>query len=269
MKQHYFPIAIALFVATPAWASHPPQSVYAPIDMAAQPAYVPDFAPVGHVFRHVHRHRAAHREVPARIRPEYRPAAPKPLGAVLEAAVRAFLVNPEGCQYGSPACPKIVTHRPRLLEGALTIGNSHYQFASGGNGWSIPLGTVRITPETVGSWGSRHGAIGLAEDTIYDPQLGRDREGIELHPASHMASAGCVVIDRSRWTEFKRKVMAMIEDAGQAFLHIGLNGAAITPTRASPLPPIIYIATKEREDEPRHRRVRYAHHHRRVHLAGA
>jgi hypothetical protein len=266
---YFISAALALFLVTPAFASrHPIEAQTVCIDVAATPSYAID-TPVKAIW-HARRHREARHEAPRRARPEIYYTAPSLIQAPVDAAMvalGAILGIPEGWEDGlSAPLPKVIQGRPKRLEGPLTIGDSTYEFASGGHGWSIPLGTVKITPEAVGSWGSRHGAIGLNNDSIYDPQLGRDREGIELHPASHMASAGCVVIDRSRWAEFKRQVLAMIEEAGQAFLHIGPNGAAITPTRVSPLPPVIYIATKERE-EPR-QRIHYAHRHH-VRLAGA
>jgi len=87
-----------------------------------------------------------------------------------------------------------------------------------GVGLSIFYGDLEITPEAIGSWGKRHHAIGLASDSIYDGQLGRDREGIEIHGSHHMESAGCVLVDPSVFEELRHAIIAMTDDAGRAFL---------------------------------------------------
>ena len=165
--------------------------------------------------------------------------------------------------------PKIVRRRPYRLAGSLRIGDMIFDFASGGSGWSIPYGSYPID-NSAGSWGKRHGAIGLNDDTIWDPQLGRHREGIEIHSSNHDTSAGCVIT--SKFSKLKAAIFAMIKASGQAFLHIGPTGAAITPTKVSPLPPVIYVAEHHDDDRvvdhPRHHRMRLAHHHR-TRYAGA
>ena len=122
--------------------------------------------------------------------------------------------------------------RPKRISGLLEFAGEVFSFVSGGAGWSIPFGDWEITgSDGVGSWGSRHGAIGIAGGEIYDPVLHRKREGIELH-AGRYATEGCVAIEPKRWPEFKRKLLAF----GEASLHIGRDGAAIVPAKvASPV----------------------------------
>ena len=94
-------------------------------------------------------------------------------------------------------------------------------------------------PQAISSWGKRHHAPGLATYSIYDRQLGRDREGIEIHSSHHMKSAGCVIVDPNIFEELGHAIIAMINEAGSAFLNIRLDGVAITASKASPFPPII------------------------------
>jgi hypothetical protein len=158
--------------------------------------------------------------------------------------------------------PKVVTFRPRLLTGTLEIAGLKFPYASGGAGWSIPYGDFPLTPEEVGGWGKRHGAIGINGGTIPDKQLGRDREGIEIHAAHHMASSGCVVVEE--FDRLKRAVTRLINDAGHAFLHVGPTGAAITADSASPLPPIIYLAEHIASEERQSKRKSERHYHPRL-----
>ncbi len=154
--------------------------------------------------------------------------------------------------------PPVIHKRPYRMTGTLTIGRLDFNYASGGSGWSIPYGDFPITPEDIGDWGRRHGAIGINGNTIPDKQLGRDREGIEIHAAYHMASAGCIVVQE--FDRLKHAIMGLINDDGHAFLHVGPTGAAITAEKASPLPSIIYLA-EHVADEERHAEN---HHHRHI-----
>lgn len=158
--------------------------------------------------------------------------------------------------------PKIVHARPRRIEGTLTVGRHKMDFASGGTNWSIPYGDFPVTPESVGSWGSRHGAIGLNDGTIYDKQLGRDRDGIEIHASGHMASAGCVVVSHSDFGALKKEVTALIATFGRAFLHIGPDGASITPEKRSPLQPFIYLAENKSPEHTIEHVVNSKHYHK-------
>lgn len=124
-----------------------------------------------------------------------------------------------------------VAHRPYRISGTLKIDDRNFRFVSGGKGWSIPYGDWEITPDEVGKWGSRHGAMGLNhDDGIPDPQLHRDREGIEIHswPGS---TGGCVGIP-SGYASLKALTKAMIKKNGHAFLHVWPCRVEITPDRS-------------------------------------
>lgn len=109
--------------------------------------------------------------------------------------------------------------RPYRISGNLKIDGREFRFVSGGKGWSIPYGDYEITPDDVGKWGRRHGALGLNhDDGITDPQLHRDREGIEIHswPGD---TAGCIGIPRD-YKALKQLTLAMIKQYGHAYLHV-------------------------------------------------
>src|SRR5579863_2891124 len=109
----------------------------------------------------------------------------------------------------TPAVQTIMNKaRPKLITGTMKVEGKEYVFGSGGHGQSIPYGDYLITPGAVGSWGSRHGAIGVADGTIPDPKLHRDRDGIELHAATNdkLQTNGCVSIRKDQWPEFRKQV---------------------------------------------------------------
>lgn len=183
------------------------------------------------------------------------------------AGVKAdYLGEYEGFADGMAApMPKIVRVRPYRIAGIVDVAGKQFGFVTGG--WrrgSMPYGDFPITPDEVGPWGSAHGAIGLNDNSMWDPQLNDSREGVEMHAGDDGASAGCFVIASHDWRAFKSAVFGMIDKFGQAFLHFSAAGAAITATKTSPLPPVIYIAERHQEIEasPR-RRVRVAAHHHR------
>lgn len=120
--------------------------------------------------------------------------------------------------------------RPKQITGIIKVEGKQYEFGSGGRGQSIPYGDYLITPGAVGSWGSRHGAIGVADGTIPDPKLHRDRDGIELHAAtnSKLATDGCVSIKKDQWPEFKKQVLAMVGENKRVYLHVSDRGASVS-----------------------------------------
>jgi hypothetical protein len=120
--------------------------------------------------------------------------------------------------------------RPKQITGIINVAGKEYEFGSGGRGQSIPYGDYLITPGAVGSWGSRHGAIGVADGTIPDPKLHRDRDGIELHAAtnSKLATDGCVSIRKDQWPEFRKQVLAMVEENKRVYLHVSDQGASVS-----------------------------------------
>lgn len=125
---------------------------------------------------------------------------------------------------------------PGHIAGQLKIGDSSYRFGSGGvrGSSSIPFGDHEITPNSVGPWGRSVGALGIANEHIWDKALGRMREGIELHMghSANLITEGCVAFERSQWPKVKSQVLSMIREHGHAYLHVGPNGASITPRRA-------------------------------------
>jgi len=118
------------------------------------------------------------------------------------------------------------------IGGLLSMDGKKYRWGSGGGGFaSMPFGDYPITPGTIGSWGQAHGALGINNNAMFDPLLHRMRQGIELHSGSSDAliTEGCMAIAGAQWPELKARVLAMIRDKGSAYLHLGADGASITP----------------------------------------
>jgi hypothetical protein len=117
------------------------------------------------------------------------------------------------------------------IRGALNAYGEQIPFGSGGYRGSapIPYGNYPITPGSVGAWGASHGALGINNGTIWDPTLGRNREGIELHAGGDsLISEGCVVIPRSKWPALKKKIIEDYQKGGHPTLHVGKEGASIS-----------------------------------------
>jgi hypothetical protein len=137
--------------------------------------------------------------------------------------------SPSGpASFGGTRGESTATH----IGGTIEVEGRQYRFGSGGAGnASIPAGDYPITPGAIGPWGRAHGAIGINNNRIWDERLHRDRQGIELHSGSSDAliTEGCIAIAGSQWPEFKARVLQMIRDHGSAYLHVGPNGASITP----------------------------------------
>ena len=248
-------IGCANFFPNYAHASHhPTQAANEIIDEAAVPAY-PEAAPV-HVWHHraerkVRHHNSrrtvslprpdksrprrqgggaatiAHNQAPMRSQPE----AAKPAPDALALAAGALVGLAEGFADGlATAMPVIVRQRPYHFEGTLTIGDASFDFGSGGYGrGSIPYGDWPID-DSEGDWGKRHHALGLNGDEIYDRQLGVAREGIEMHDAYNLASAGCVAVEH--WDKARAKIIAMVNQFGHAFLHVWPGIAMVTPEKS-------------------------------------
>lgn len=183
-----------------------------------------------------------------------------------ELAIGREIGEPDGFEDGIAAPPPIIVRRrPYQIAGAITVGSKHYDFVSGGKGWSIPYGDHEITPADVGRWGARHGAIGLDGDEMPDKQIGRHREGIEIHAADYDATEGCVGI-RSGFKDLKSRIFAMIDTAGAAFLHVWPGQVTITPQK-DPDAPIVTLMDSVKEDDMPHLRhhAERAHHRRIAH----
>jgi hypothetical protein len=118
--------------------------------------------------------------------------------------------------------------RPHFVRGTIVIQDRVYHFGSGGGVWpSIPYGSYLITPSEVGSWGASHGALGMAHNSIWDPQLRMDREGIEFHSDyGDLRSNGCIAI--REYEEFKRHVLQLLVSHEQLYFQISAEGARIT-----------------------------------------
>lgn len=118
--------------------------------------------------------------------------------------------------------------RPNYISGYLSMDGKNYRFYSGGFGPSIPYGDYPVTPGSIGAWGKANGALGIQRGHIWDPENNRYRTGIELHKAgtSHMTE-GCVSIDASQWSTFRKDLLSFIKKHGQAYLHVFDNGLYI------------------------------------------
>ena len=273
-------LGAALFV-TPALASRQATQTPGIVDAAAVAPYpMAQFAGAvrlraGHRYRVKEaRHESGRRQerggAPARTSPaddQPRPAPSLPAGQERAQAGRlgALLGFPDGWEEGMSAPkPIIVGRRPARLEGSLTVAGLTFSFVSGGGGWSIPWGDYEISPNSEGSWGSRHDALdltGVDRGDIVDHQLGRHRYGIEMHAGSN--TLGCVALDN--WTKAKRLIVGMISQSGSAFLHVWPGMASVTPTRSTGRMIVAIASPKVEKEEPvvRHRyadrRRRYRH----------
>jgi len=116
---------------------------------------------------------------------------------------------------------------PQHIAGPLKMGDNTFHFGSGGAGRHIPYGDYPITPDAIGPWGRAHGAIGINGNVIFDPILGRNRLGIELHPSNRGFTAGCVGIPGKEFPDFKQGLRERISRYGPQVLHIGPDGARI------------------------------------------
>lgn len=125
------------------------------------------------------------------------------------------------------------------LDGKIQLEGETYDFGSGGHRGanSIPFGTHKITPGTIGPWGQAHGALGIAGNAIWDRTLGRMRTGIEFHAASSASklSAGCVAIARSQYGKFRAHVLDYVRRNGEAYLTVGADGRASITSAADRL----------------------------------
>ena len=254
--------------------THPDPGGYLAIDVAARPSYaIETIAPLRRGWRHHTERNVRHHQrtnTANKIRPRHQgggavhvgiarsaPITPKPLRDALALATGALVGIAEGFEDGLATALPVATHAPSRLRGVLEVGELRVDYGSGGEGWALDYGDYEITPDDVGPWGSRHGAIGIAHDEIWDVRLRRYREGIELHAATNdsLKTEGCVAIERQQWAAVKRAVLAMIDEAGHAFLRVGPNGARIEPDRN----PIVILASAEPVEE-RHERRHYAEH---------
>jgi len=122
------------------------------------------------------------------------------------------------------------------IRGNLKLGGVSYAFGSGIDASEphIPFGDYPITPGEIGAWGQAHGAIGVNHNVIWDPRLGRNREGIEIHCGHlpYLYSHGCVAINPNQWHGFKASLLEFIKEKKTAYLHVHADGAWIDEKRA-------------------------------------
>src|SRR6202035_4040696 len=135
------------------------------------------------------RHASAHRRTPDREPLLQAPVTTTPSQFALPlsdsaqaSALGALLEIPGGWADGLATALPLLVRTPARIAGTIEIAGELFHYGSGGFGYSIPYGYYPIPGDDgVGSWGSRHGAIGIAGGEIWDKRLGRYREGIELH----------------------------------------------------------------------------------------
>lgn len=119
---------------------------------------------------------------------------------------------------------------PAHVTGMLSFNGKQYPFGSGGvpGHPHIPYGDYPITPNAIGEWGLEHGALGLNNDHIWDADLGRWREGIELHPGSgQLFTEGCIAFPRELWPEIRQEILKQIGEGRKLYLHAHPNGFSI------------------------------------------
>ena len=261
-------------ITSPALASrHPTTTASSSFDAVA--AY-PDAEPKA--YRRVHRHHYVRHERHVEHKlPTVHVTAQKPLPAAADMILGKMLGIAEGWADGIATALPILANAPARLRGTLEIDGLVVAYGSGGAGYGIPYGQWAITTD-VGSWGARHGALAINNDAeLYDPRLGRDREGMEIHAdmsGGDLVTEGCVAIERAKWGAVRSKIAAMIDSFGHAFLSVTPQGARIVPVREA-IVVITPTRTAVAENRPRHSHRRYAGHrrhyarHGRVHYAGA
>ena len=165
----------------------------------------------------------------------------KPDSTALDALRKAGVGDPD--KAGAGGMPNVAGgySYPGHIMGQLKLGDESYRFGSGGvrGASSIPFGDYPITPNGIGPWGRAHGALGINNDHIYDKALGRMREGIEMHigHSMNLITEGCLAFDKEQFPKLKARIAEMIKRNGAAYLHVGKNGASITPRRAEGLNP--------------------------------
>lgn len=137
------------------------------------------------------------------------------------------------------------SNRPHYYGGNIKIGEKSYRFGTGGMGrGSIPYGDYPVTPGEEGPKGKSWGAIGINHNEIWDPKLKSMRGGILFHSGQglevnngsgdQIITEGCIAIAGKEWPAFKAHVMDMIQKHGNVTLHIGPNGASVTPSAEMP-----------------------------------
>ena len=98
------------------------------------------------------------------------------------------------------------------------------------------------------------------DGSIYDKALGRMRTGVEMHAAStaEMLTHGCLGFLKSEYPKLKARVREMIDKTGHAYLHVGPNGATITPNNdAEPVTPASVANRVQKVKQPQESTVNH------------
>jgi hypothetical protein len=133
------------------------------------------------------------------------------------------------------------TGRPQYIRSKLAIGEREFEFGSGlpGKYQSAPYGVYPVSEKAFGPKIQKLGGLGLSgsedktgENVIYDPQLGRNRTGVAIHPSSsynleRLYSEGCFAIPRKDWPEAKALMLDKIRREGSQLLEYGPSGARL------------------------------------------
>jgi hypothetical protein len=79
--------------------------------------------------------------------------------------------------------------------------------------------------------------LGSTTARFFDQKLGRNRTGIEIHAgmSDSLLTEGCIAVAGKDWLAMKAQIKKMMADnGGKAYLHVGPEGASITPTEKPP-----------------------------------
>jgi len=131
---------------------------------------------------------------------------------------------------------------PGYVSGTVSLGGQMFHWGSGGGGaGSIPSGTFPINIGDIGDVGRRIGSIaglGGPGGTIWDPRLGRNRAGIQIHPNTHgsdldrLYTAGCFSIPQNEWPAFRNLLLSEARKHPEGlFLNVNRNGQAVIGPR--------------------------------------
>jgi len=115
--------------------------------------------------------------------------------------------------------------------------------SGGGGPGSLPSGTFPVNFGDIGDVGRRIGSIaglGGPGGTIWDPRLGRNRQGIQIHPNTHgsdldrLYTAGCFSVPQNEWGAFRDALLSEARrNPGGLFLQVDRNGQAVIGPRGA------------------------------------
>lgn len=141
----------------------------------------------------------------------------------------------EARQIGQPT-PGGQKDRPQYIQSTLSIGEKQYPFGSGlpsnPKYPSAPYGVYPIAEKALGPKIQKLGGLGINENQVFDPKLGRTREGIAIHPGrgddlDRLFSLGCFAIPKSQWPEVKTALLDKMKREGPQLIDYGPTGARV------------------------------------------